>query len=114
LGNNITSKLTWNLLGNHNLLNAKAAILAAQHAGVPIEQSIAALNKFQNVKRRMEVLWQKNDMTIYDDFAHHPTAITTTLKGLRDRIAKTSRIIAVVELGSYTMRTGVHRDDCKT
>lgn len=107
---NLLEKLSWNLLGQHNLLNAQAAVLAAQHAGVPIELSLEALNKFQNVKRRMEIIWQKNNITVYDDFAHHPTAITTTLKGLRDLIAKTSRIIAIVELGSYTMRTGVHRD----
>jgi UDP-N-acetylmuramate: L-alanyl-gamma-D-glutamyl-meso-diaminopimelate ligase len=108
--NNLIKKLTWDLLGEHNLLNAQAAILAARHAGVPIERSIEALNKFQNVKRRMEIIWQKNNITIYDDFAHHPTAITTTLKGLRDRINKTARIVAIVELGSYTMRTGVHRE----
>lgn len=101
--------LHWNLMGEHNFHNALAAIAAAQHAGVPIEQSVKALYEFKNVKRRMEMLWQKNGVTIYDDFAHHPTAITTTLTGLRKRVGK-ARILAIVELGSYTMRTGVHRD----
>jgi UDP-N-acetylmuramate: L-alanyl-gamma-D-glutamyl-meso-diaminopimelate ligase len=107
--NNLAKNLMWDLLGQHNQLNALVAIAAARHAGVTIEQSINALNNFKNVKRRMEIIWQKNDITIYDDFAHHPTAITTTLAGLRKRVNQ-ARIIAVVELGSYTMRTGVHKD----
>lgn len=107
--NKLQGKLSWSLLGQHNVHNALAAIAAARHAGITIAQSITALSEFQNVKRRMEVLWQKNDMTVYDDFAHHPTAIATTLAGLRNRVGE-ARIIAVVELGSFTMRTGVHRE----
>lgn len=101
--------LRWQLLGQHNIYNALAAIAAARHVGVTPQQAIAALSEFQGVKRRLEVIGQFGDVTIYDDFAHHPTAITTTLEGLRKKV-KDARIIAVVELGSYTMRTGVHRD----
>jgi UDP-N-acetylmuramate: L-alanyl-gamma-D-glutamyl-meso-diaminopimelate ligase len=106
----LQGNLQWNLLGLHNVHNALAAIAAARHAGVPAAQAISALSEFRNAKRRLEILWQKNDITIYDDFAHHPTAIATTLAGLRQHVGATARIIAVVELGSYTMRTGVHRD----
>jgi UDP-N-acetylmuramate: L-alanyl-gamma-D-glutamyl-meso-diaminopimelate ligase len=102
--------LQWDLLGQHNVHNALAAIAAAQHAGVKAEHSIAALAEFKNVKRRMEKIGQLNGATIYDDFAHHPTAIATTLQGLREKV-KSERIIAVLELGSYTMRSGVHRAD---
>lgn len=107
--NALQGKITWSLLGSHNVRNALAAIAAAQHAGVRATHAITALAEFRNVKRRMEVIWQKNHITIYDDFAHHPTAIATTLDGLRQRVGK-ARIITVIELGSYTMRTGVHRD----
>lgn len=107
--NQAQGTITWPLLGLHNIHNALAATAAAKHAGVSIEHAIAALCEFRNVKRRLETIWQKNEITIYDDFAHHPTAITTTLAGLRQRVGK-ARIIVVVELGSYTMRTGVHRE----
>lgn len=102
-------KVRWNLLGNHNVENALAAIAAAQHANVPPEKAIAALTSFRNVKRRLEVRGNVNDIVVYDDFAHHPTAIATTLAGLRAKIGK-ARMIAVVEFGSYTMRSGVHKD----
>lgn len=102
------AEVTWNLIGQHNVKNALAALLAAQHAGVPLEQGCAALKSFKNVKRRLEILDCIHGVTIYDDFAHHPTAIDTTLKGLRSKV-KNERIIAVLELGSYTMRTGVHQ-----
>lgn len=109
-GNNeqCSEKLTWNLLGMHNVNNALAAIAAAQHVGVTPAQSIAALKEFRNVKRRMEIFGIVNGITLYDDFAHHPTAVATTLHGLRQKIGK-QRIIAVLECGSYTMRTGVHK-----
>lgn len=107
--NKLQNNLKWNLLGEHNIQNALAAITAANHVGISTEQAIAALNKFEGIKRRMEVRGKINDITIYDDFAHHPTAITTTLAGLRKCVGK-ERIIAIVELGSYTMRTGAHRD----
>jgi UDP-N-acetylmuramate: L-alanyl-gamma-D-glutamyl-meso-diaminopimelate ligase len=96
------------LLGPHNRMNALAAIVAAQHVGVPVAQSIAALEKFKGIKRRMEVVGVVNDKTVYDDFAHHPTAITETLRGLRDAVGD-ARIWAVLEPRSNTMRLGVHK-----
>lgn len=107
--NKLQGKLHWQLLGKHNMLNALAAIAAARHAGVKPTDAIKALSEFTGVKRRLEILGKVNGITIYDDFAHHPTAIATTLQGLRKRVGK-ERIIAILELGSYTMRTGVHRD----
>ncbi len=99
----------WNLLGQHNVNNALAAIAAAYHAGVPIEKALAALPLFKNVKRRLEIKGEAKGITIYDDFAHHPTAIATTLAGLRAKVGQ-SRIIVVLEFGSYTMRVGVHKN----
>lgn len=100
----------WDLMGEHNVKNALAAIAAAHHVGVAVATSVEAFATFKNVKRRMEVKGKVRDVTIYDDFAHHPTAIATTLAGLRARIGD-ARLIAVVEFGSYTMRTGVHKDN---
>jgi len=97
-----------NLLGPHNRMNALAAIIAAQHAGVPVEQSVEALKEFKGIKRRMEVTGEANDITVYDDFAHHPTAITETLQGLRDAVGK-AKIWAILEPRSNTMRMGVHK-----
>ena len=97
-----------NLLGPHNRMNALAAIIAAQHVGVPVAQSIDALKEFKGIKRRMEVVGETNDKTVYDDFAHHPTAITDTLQGLRDAVG-TAKIWAVLEPRSNTMRMGVHK-----
>ncbi len=96
------------LLGPHNRLNALAAIIAAQHVGVPVEQSVEALKIFKGIKRRMEVVGEVNGKVIYDDFAHHPSAITQTLKGLRDAIGD-ARIWAILEPRSNTMRLGVHK-----
>ncbi len=98
----------WNLTGEHNVRNALAAMAAAHHVGILPVDAIAALSKFQNVKRRMEVLAAKKDVTIYDDFAHHPTAIATTLDGLRQHVGN-ERIIAIIEPRSNTMRLGVHQ-----
>ena len=100
----------WALLGRHNVDNALAAIAAAAHAGVTPAQAIQALSTFKNVKRRLEVRGEAKGIVIYDDFAHHPTAIATTLAGLRARIGSQARLIAVLEFGSYTMRSGVHKD----
>jgi UDP-N-acetylmuramate: L-alanyl-gamma-D-glutamyl-meso-diaminopimelate ligase len=102
----------WTLLGNHNVENALASIIAAEHAGVSIAQSIAALNVFGGVKRRMEVRGVVKGITVYDDFAHHPTAITTTMQGLRNKVGK-QRIIAVLEPRSNTMKLGTHREPLK-
>jgi UDP-N-acetylmuramate: L-alanyl-gamma-D-glutamyl-meso-diaminopimelate ligase len=99
----------WDLMGMHNVHNAVAAIAAARHAGVPTAHAITALCQFRGVKRRMEQRARINDITIYDDFAHHPTAIATTLAGLRHRVGK-ARIIALLEPRSNTMRMGVHRE----
>ncbi|MBI5462225.1 MAG: UDP-N-acetylmuramate:L-alanyl-gamma-D-glutamyl-meso-diaminopimelate ligase [Gammaproteobacteria bacterium] len=98
----------WTQLGDHNVHNALAAMAAARHAGVPTAQAIAALAEFQGVKRRMEVRGVVRDITVYDDFAHHPTAIETTLAGLRGKVGD-ARILAVLEPRSNTMRLGVHR-----
>ncbi|VVC76181.1 UDP-N-acetylmuramate--L-alanyl-gamma-D-glutamyl-meso-2,6-diaminoheptandioate ligase [Aquicella siphonis] len=99
----------WNLLGNHNVDNALAAIAAARHADVAPEAAIEALSSFRNVKRRLEVKGKARNIVVYDDFAHHPTAIATTLSGLRAKIGAGARMIAVLEFGSYTMRSGVHK-----
>ena len=102
-------KLEWDLIGMHNVHNAIAAVAAARHVGVPAAHGIAALAEFRGVKRRMEQRGVVNGITVYDDFAHHPTAIATTLAGLRHRIGK-ARIIALLEPRSNTMRMGVHRE----
>ncbi len=92
--------------GRHNQLNALAAIAAAHHVGVSPADAAKALGSFKNVKRRLEVIGSVNDITVYDDFAHHPTAITTTVDGLRRRIGQ-SRLLAVLEPRSNTMKLGV-------
>jgi UDP-N-acetylmuramate: L-alanyl-gamma-D-glutamyl-meso-diaminopimelate ligase len=102
-------QVTWSMLGAHNVDNALAAIAAARHAGVPVAQSIAALAAFKGVRRRMELTGTAGGISIYDDFAHHPTAIATTIEGLRRRIGN-ARLVAVLEARSNTMRMGVHKD----
>ncbi len=97
----------WPLTGEHNVYNALSAIVAAKHVGILPKDAIAALGQFKNVKRRMEVIANINGVTLYDDFAHHPTAIQTTLDGLRKQVGQ-ERIIAIVEPRSNTMRLGVH------
>jgi len=99
----------WGLIGAHNMENALAAIAAARHAGVPVERAIEALNSFAGVARRMQLRGEVNGVRVYDDFAHHPTAIATTLDGLRRRVGS-ARIVAVLEPRSNTMRMGVHRE----
>ncbi|OGV77463.1 MAG: UDP-N-acetylmuramate:L-alanyl-gamma-D-glutamyl-meso-diaminopimelate ligase [Methylotenera sp. RIFCSPLOWO2_02_FULL_45_14] len=102
-------RVAWNLLGEHNRMNALASIAAARHAGVAVEVSIAALTEFKNVKRRMETRGEVNGVTVYDDFAHHPTAIETTVAGLRAKVGK-ARILAVLEPRSNTMKLGVMKN----
>ena len=99
----------WELMGEHNRFNALAALGAARHAGVPAAQGIAALSAFSNVKRRMEVRGVVSGVTVYDDFAHHPTAIETTIAGLRQKVGP-ARILAVLEPRSNTMKLGVMKD----
>ncbi|MEN9756291.1 MAG: hypothetical protein RL755_478 [Pseudomonadota bacterium] len=98
----------WTLTGDHNVRNALSAIAAARHVGILPCDAIVALSQFQSVKRRMEVVASKDNVTIYDDFAHHPTAIAATLHGLREQVGD-ARIIAIVEPRSNTMRLGVHQ-----
>lgn len=102
-------EVRWDLLGLHNVNNALAAIAAASNAEVPVSKALEALPLFKNVKRRLEVRGMKQGITFYDDFAHHPTAIATTLAGLRAKVGA-SRIIAILEFGSYTMKSGVHKN----
>lgn len=97
--------IAWPLLGEHNRLNALAVIAAARHAGVSIQVACEALSQFQNVKRRMEVKGCVRGITVYDDFAHHPTAIATTVAGLRQKVGG-ARIVAVLEPRSNTMKLG--------
>ncbi|MBS02454.1 MAG: UDP-N-acetylmuramate:L-alanyl-gamma-D-glutamyl-meso-diaminopimelate ligase [Gammaproteobacteria bacterium] len=97
------------LLGEHNRRNALAAIAATHHAGVAVPDAIAALASFRGVKRRMETIYESTTVTVYDDFAHHPTAIATTLAGLRERVGD-APILAIIEPASHTMRRGTHGD----
>lgn len=109
----LQGRVAWTLLGEHNRMNALASIAAARHAGVAVEVSIAALTEFKNVKRRMEVRGVVNGVTVYDDFAHHPTAIETTVAGLRAKVGSSqsnARILAVLEPRSNTMKLGVMKN----
>ncbi|NNL56251.1 MAG: UDP-N-acetylmuramate:L-alanyl-gamma-D-glutamyl-meso-diaminopimelate ligase [Pseudomonadales bacterium] len=105
-----SATLDWSLSGSHNRQNALAAVAAARLAGVSVADSCAALAKFRSVKRRMERIGCAGQIEVYDDFAHHPTAIALTLEGARRRFAG-RRIIAVIEPRSNTMRMGVHNAD---
>ena len=100
----------WKLVGAHNLHNAAAALAAARAAGVDIEDGVAALSRFGGVRRRLEVAGVAGGITVYDDFAHHPTAIRATVEALRASTAGFGRIVAVLEPRSNTMRRGIHRD----
>src|SRR5262249_9539983 len=94
------AEVRWSLLGEHNVLNALAAVAAARQAGVAPERAARSLESFRGVKRRMELRGSVDGVTVYDDFAHHPTAIETTLKGLRARVGS-ARIVAVLEPRSH-------------
>ena len=98
----------WDLSGRHNMYNALAAIAAARHAGVPVKHCIDGLAEFKGVKRRQEVRGVAGGITIYDDFAHHPTAIHLTLEGLRRKVGD-ARILAILEPRSNTMKLGHHK-----
>lgn len=102
--------VSWGLTGLHNVNNGLAAIAAARHAGVSAEQGVAALSAFGGVKRRMELIGSVAGVAVYDDFAHHPTAIKSTLDGLRKQVGS-ERIVAVIEPRSNTMRLGIHKPD---
>ena len=105
----LAGSVNWSLQGLHNVHNAAMAIAAARHAGVPVQHAAEAMSQFKNVKRRMEVVGTVNNITIYDDFAHHPTAISLTVNGLRKKVGE-ARIVAILEPRSNTMRMGVHQD----
>jgi UDP-N-acetylmuramate: L-alanyl-gamma-D-glutamyl-meso-diaminopimelate ligase len=109
----LQGRVTWDLMGEHNRMNALACIAAARHAGVAVASSIEALGTFKNVKRRMETKGVVNQITVYDDFAHHPTAIETTVEGLRAKVGN-ARILAVLEPRSNTMKLGVMKDALPT
>ena len=109
LKNDLIGTVHWSLSGEHNRLNAVAAIAAARHAGVPPAHAIHALASFENVKRRMETRGVAKGVTVIDDFAHHPTAITTTVAGLRHKVGQ-ARILAVLEPRSNTMKLGTMKD----
>jgi UDP-N-acetylmuramate: L-alanyl-gamma-D-glutamyl-meso-diaminopimelate ligase len=107
-GERSLGRVDWDMLGRHNAANALAAVAAACHAGVAPEAALEALRQFGGVKRRLEVRGVVRGITVYDDFAHHPTAIATTLDGVRRR-AGTGRVIAVLEPRSNTMKLGTHK-----
>jgi UDP-N-acetylmuramate: L-alanyl-gamma-D-glutamyl-meso-diaminopimelate ligase len=102
-------RVRWDLLGDHNRLNAVAALAAADAAGIPVSAAIEALSQFRNVKRRLEKRGTAGQVTVYDDFAHHPTAIALTLEGLRQSVGD-ARILAVLEPRSNTMKLGIMKD----
>ena len=108
--------IDWKCFGSMNAENALAAIAACYHAGVDVSQSCSALGSFKPVKRRLELKSSKQGIQIYDDFAHHPTAINNTLTAIRNKVGS-SRVIAVIEFGSYSMKHGVFaqqlKDACK-
>lgn len=99
----------WDLVGHHNRMNALAAIAAARHAGIQPAEAVAALNRFRSVRRRLELKGVAGGVSVYDDFAHHPTAIATTIAGLRERVGA-ARILAVLEPRSNTMKLGAMKD----
>ena len=103
------AKVNWSMLGQHNVSNALAAIAAARHVGVKISQACKALATFKGIKRRMELYGEVKGIRVYDDFAHHPTAIESTIKGLKANIGE-RKLIAILELRSNTMRMGVHKE----
>jgi len=105
----VVGRVTWDLVGEHNVNNALMAISAARHVGVTPDLACESLTSFINTKRRLELKGEVNGVTVYDDFAHHPTAIELTLQGLRDKVGS-QRIFAVLEPRSSTMKLGVHKD----
>ena len=107
-GDRHVGDVCWNMLGRHNAENALAALVAARHAGVDEQAALEALRRFAGVRRRLEVRGVVKGVVVYDDFAHHPTAITTTLDGVR-RKAREGRVIAVLEPRSNTMKLGTHK-----
>lgn len=108
-GETAVAAVAWDQTGLHNARNAAAAIVAAEHAGVPAATAAEALGRFSGVKRRLELRGLAGGISVYDDFAHHPTAIASTLRGLAAKLGGEGRIIAVIEPRSNTMKAGVHQ-----
>ena len=106
----VAGEVSWDMHGKHNRMNALAAIAAARHAGVPVKQACAAMTEFKGIKRRLEVKGEVNGITVYDDFAHHPTAIEETIDAMKE-VSKDGVVFAVLEPRSNTMRMGIHKDD---
>lgn len=104
-------EVKWSLVGEHNMHNGLMAIAAARHVGVAPADAANALGSFINARRRLELRGEANGVTVYDDFAHHPTAILATLAALRGKVGGTARIIAVLEPRSNTMKMGICKDD---
>lgn len=107
----ISGRVTWGLVGEHNMQNALMAVAAAHHVGVPVTEACRALGKFINARRRLELRGEVNGISVYDDFAHHPTAILATLQALRSKVGGTARILVVLEPRSNTMKMGISKDD---
>lgn len=104
-------EVKWDVVGAHNMHNALMAVASAHHAGVSVADACNALGSFINASRRLEVKGEVNGITVYDDFAHHPTAITATIDALRGKVGRDQRILAVLEPRSNTMKMGVHKDE---
>lgn len=107
----IKGRVNWGLVGEHNMQNALMAVAGAHHVGVPVEEACRALGKFINARRRLELRGEVNGISVYDDFAHHPTAILATLQALRSKVGGTARILVVLEPRSNTMKMGISKDD---
>jgi UDP-N-acetylmuramate: L-alanyl-gamma-D-glutamyl-meso-diaminopimelate ligase len=105
----IQGRVNWALIGDFNIDNGLMAIAAARHAGVPSKVAIEALTSFINTKRRLELKGEVNQVRVFDDFAHHPTAIAKTLAGVRANVGS-RRVMAILEPRSNTMKSGVHKD----
>ena len=106
----VLGEVRWPLLGRHNVMNALGALAACDAVGVDVASVLPALSGFRSVKRRMELLGEAGGISVYDDFAHHPTAIATTLEGLRARVGAGGRIVVAMEPRSNSMRLGAHAD----
>ena len=105
------AEVSWALVGEHNMHNGMMAIAAARHVGIKPEDAGLALNDFINARRRLELRGEANGVKVYDDFAHHPTAILATMAALRSKVGGTARILAVLEPRSNTMKMGISKDD---
>ena len=106
----LVGQVQWSLIGEHNRLNAMSAIAAAKHGGIPAADACNALCAFEGVKRRLDIIYQSDNLTIYDDFAHHPTAILKTLDAIRSN-SPSDRIVAVIEPRTHTMSLGALKSD---